>query len=82
MKAVLCKAYGGPDDLVYEDVASPTVGDGEVRIAVHATGVNFPDILLIENKYQFKPELPFSPGLEAAGEVLEATTRSRLAGPC
>ncbi len=81
MKAVLCKAYGGPDDLVYEEVARPTVGDGEVRIAVHAAGVNFPDILLIENKYQFKPELPFSPGLEAAGEVLEVGAGVDLVAP-
>ena len=71
MKAVLCKAYGGPDDLVFEETASPVVGAGEVRVAVHAAGVNFPDILLIQDKYQFKPELPFSPGLECAGEVLE-----------
>jgi NADPH2:quinone reductase len=81
MKAVLCKAYGGPDDLVLEEIASPTVGDGEVRIAVHAAGVNFPDILLIENKYQFKPELPFSPGLEAAGEVVEVGAGVSRVGP-
>ncbi|MCG8696368.1 MAG: NADPH:quinone oxidoreductase family protein [Minwuiales bacterium] len=71
MKAVLCKAYGEPDDLVYEETASPSVGPRDVRVAIHACGVNFPDILLIQNKYQFKPELPFSPGLEVAGEVLE-----------
>ncbi len=71
MKAVLCKAHGEPDDLVYEETASPSVGPRDVRVAIHACGVNFPDILLIQNKYQFKPDLPFSPGLEVAGEVIE-----------
>ncbi len=71
MKAVLCKEYGPPESLVIEDVAVPALGPGEVRIGVEACGVNFPDTLIIENKYQFKPELPFSPGGEVAGKVLE-----------
>ena len=71
MKAVLCKAFGGPGDLVVEDVAPPALGPADVRIAVHAAGVNFPDVLMITGKYQMKPEFPFSPGLEVAGEVLE-----------
>ncbi len=71
MKAVLCKQFGPPESLVLEAVASPTPGPGEVRVRVHAAGVNFPDTLIIEGKYQYKPEFPFSPGGEVAGEVLE-----------
>lgn len=69
MKAVLCKAYGPPDSLVVEDLPSPTPGRGEVLLAVRAAGVNFPDVLIIQNKYQFRPPLPFSPGGEVAGVV-------------
>jgi NADPH2:quinone reductase len=69
MRAVLCKAYGPPESLVVEDRPSPAVGPGQVRVAVHACGVNFPDTLIIQGTYQFKPELPFSPGGEVAGVV-------------
>ena len=69
MRAVLCKAYGPPESLVVEDVADPAPGPGEVVIAVKASSVNFPDVLIIENKYQLKPPLPFSPGCEAAGVI-------------
>ena len=69
MKAVLCKAYGPPESLVVEDVASPTAGPGEVVVSVKAASVNFPDVLIIQNKYQVKPPLPFSPGSEVAGVV-------------
>jgi len=69
MKAVLCKEFGGPDKLVVEDIASPTPGDGEVLLRVHACGVNFGDTLIIQGSYQVKPELPFSPGMECAGEI-------------
>jgi len=72
MKAVLCKAYGPPESLVVEDVESPTPGPGEVVISVKAASVNFPDVLIIQNKYQVKPPLPFSPGSEVAG-VVKAT---------
>lgn len=71
MKAVLCKQYGPPESLVLEDVPSPKPGDGQVVISVKAAGVNFPDTLMIENKYQFRPPLPFSPGGEVAGIVKE-----------
>ncbi len=71
MKAVVCKQHGPPESLVVEDVDSPQVGDGEVRVDVQACGVNFPDTLIIEDKYQFKPPLPFSPGGEVAGRVGE-----------
>jgi NADPH2:quinone reductase len=69
VKAVLCKAYGPPDSLVVEDVASPVPGPGEAVVSVKAASVNFPDVLIIENKYQLKPPLPFSPGSELAGVV-------------
>lgn len=69
MRAVLCKSYGPPESLVVEDVASPAPGPGEVVVSVRAAGVNFPDVLIIENKYQLKPPLPFSPGSELAGVV-------------
>jgi NADPH2:quinone reductase len=71
MKAVLCKSFGPPDSLVIEDVASPVPGAGEVVISVRAAGVNFPDVLIIQNKYQLKPPLPFSPGSEVAGVIKE-----------
>ncbi len=69
MKAVLCKAYGPPESLVVEEVPAPIAGPGEVVISVKAAGVNFPDVLIIQNKYQVKPPLPFSPGSELAGIV-------------
>ncbi|MCJ8168129.1 NADPH:quinone oxidoreductase family protein [Atopomonas sediminilitoris] len=71
MKAVLCKAFGPADTLVLEEAPSPTIKKNEILLDVHATGVNFPDTLIIEGKYQFKPPFPFSPGGEAAGVVRE-----------
>ena len=69
MKAVLCKAFGPAENLVVEEIDSPEIKKGEVLLEVHAAGVNFPDTLIIEGKYQFKPPFPFSPGGEAAGVV-------------
>lgn len=69
MKAVLCKKLGPPEALVVEDVPSLTPQPGQVVVSVRAAGVNFPDTLIIQGKYQFKPEPPFSPGGEAAGIV-------------
>lgn len=69
MKAVLCKAWGPPDSLVLETLPDLVAGPGEVVIDVKAAGVNFPDVLIIQNKYQAKPQLPFSPGSELAGVV-------------
>ena len=71
MKAILCRQFGPPDSLVFEEVASPRAGPGEVVVSVKAASVNFPDVLIIQNKYQFKPPLPFSPGSELAGVVKE-----------
>ncbi len=69
MRAVLSKTVGGPDSLVIEEVLDPTPKAGEVVIDVRAIGVNFPDTLIIEDKYQFKPQRPFSPGGELSGVV-------------
>ena len=71
MKAILCKAWGGPESLVLEELPSPRPGAGEVVIDVKAAGVNFPDVLIIQNKYQVKPPLPFAPGAELAGVIKE-----------
>jgi NADPH2:quinone reductase len=71
MKAVLCKEYGLPGKLVIEDIPSPKAASGQVVVSVKACGVNFPDTLIIQGKYQFKPEMPFSPGGEVAGIVKE-----------
>lgn len=71
MRAVVCKHWCMPADLVVEDVPAPELTDGTVRIAVRAAGVNFADTLIIAGKYQIKPAPPFTPGFEIAGEVLE-----------
>ncbi|GAC1574624.1 MAG: NADPH:quinone oxidoreductase family protein [Candidatus Elarobacter sp.] len=69
MQAILCRAYGPPNTLVMEEVPEPQAGPGQVVIDVHAAGLNFPDVLLIQGLYQVKPPLPFSPGIEVAGVV-------------
>src|SRR5437899_10627349 len=69
MKAIVARAWGEPSSLVYADVTEPTPAPGEVLIDVRAVGCNFPDILIVQGKYQTKPPLPFSPGHEVAGVV-------------
>ena len=69
MKAIVCKAWGLPDSLVVEELAAPQPAAGQVVVDVQAAGVNFPDVLIIQGKYQFKPALPFTPGSEVAGVV-------------
>ncbi|MFZ4111507.1 MAG: alcohol dehydrogenase catalytic domain-containing protein, partial [Polymorphobacter sp.] len=69
MKAVLCVEHGPPEKLIVSDISLPEPGKGQIRVRVHAAGVNFPDTLIIQGKYQFKPDLPFSPGSEMAGLV-------------
>jgi NADPH2:quinone reductase len=69
MKAVVCKAWGPPDDLVVEDLPDLAAGPGEVVVDVKAAGVNFPDVLTVQGKYQYKPALPFTPGNEFAGVI-------------
>lgn len=71
MKAIVCRTLGPPESLVYEDMPSPPLGPADVRIKVAAAGINFPDTLIIEGKYQFKATPPFTPGAELAGTVLE-----------
>jgi len=69
MRAVVCRRLGPPEELEVAEVPAPAPGHGEVLVDVHGCGVNFPDTLIIEGRYQFKPELPFSPGSEVAGTV-------------
>ncbi len=69
MRAVLCEVWGEPEVLRLGAAEAPAPGAGEVRLAVHAAGVNFADILMVAGTYQEKPALPFTPGLEAAGVV-------------
>jgi len=71
MKAIVCEEFGPIDSLVYKEVDEPKPGKGEVRVKVKATGVNFPDGLLVQGLYQVKPERPFIPGVEFCGEVEE-----------
>jgi NADPH2:quinone reductase len=71
MKAVVCRQYGPPESLAVEELPSPRAEPGEVVVSVKAASVNFPDVLIIQNKYQYKPPLPFSPGSELAGVVKE-----------
>lgn len=70
MKAIVCTEWGGPERLRVDTLPDPAPGDGEVAIRVRAAGVNFPDVLIIQRKYQVRPDLPFVPGSEVAGDVL------------
>jgi NADPH2:quinone reductase len=70
-KAVICRELGPPESLRLETFASVPLAQAQVRIAVHAAGINFPDILMAAGEYQLKPPLPFTPGVEAAGDVIE-----------
>jgi NADPH:quinone reductase-like Zn-dependent oxidoreductase len=71
MRAVLLQGWGGPEKLVIEEVPSPVIKDGAVRITVQAAGINFADLLLIAGQYQEKPAFPFTPGMECSGTVTE-----------
>ncbi|MCW3798249.1 NADPH:quinone oxidoreductase family protein [Sphingomonas sp. BN140010] len=70
MRALLSHEPGGPDTLRITDVPSPTPGKGELHVRVRASAINYPDVLIIEDKYQLKPPRPFAPGGEIAGEVI------------
>ncbi len=70
-KAVVCRELGPPERLHLENFAPTPLRNGQVRVAIHAAGINFPDILMAAGEYQLKPELPFTPGMEAAGEISE-----------
>jgi NADPH:quinone reductase-like Zn-dependent oxidoreductase len=69
MRALLSKAPGGPETLELAEAADPVAGKGQVVVAVRACAINYPDVLIIEDKYQFKPERPFAPGGEIAGVI-------------
>lgn len=71
MKALLCKSYGPPENLVIEDVPDLEPGSGEAIVEVYAASLNFPDTLQIQGKYQFQPPMPFSPGSEVGGRILK-----------
>jgi NADPH:quinone reductase len=71
LKAVVCRELGPPERLRLETFASQPLAAGQVRVAVRAAGINFPDILMAAGEYQLKPDLPFTPGMEAAGDVIE-----------
>ena len=70
-RAIVCRELGSPESLRLEQFASVPLKPGQVRVAVRAAGINFPDILMAAGEYQLKPELPFTPGMEAAGDVSE-----------
>jgi NADPH2:quinone reductase len=70
-KKIVCRELGPPEHLRLETFASVPLAPGQVRVAVHAAGINFPDILMTAGEYQLKPDLPFTPGVEAAGDVIE-----------
>src|ERR1700682_3904865 len=78
MKAIRCREWGAPDVLRLEETESPRLERHQVRIRSHAAGVNFADSLMVGGTYQVKPPFPFSPGLEAAGEIVE--TGNAVAG--
>jgi NADPH2:quinone reductase len=71
-RAVVCRALGPPESLRLESFVSRPLAANEVRVAIRAAGINYPDILMVSGDYQLKPELPFTPGMEAAGDVAEA----------
>lgn len=71
MRAIVCENWGDPDTLKLGELPAPAMGPGQVRIRMRAAGVNFADTVLVRGNYQEKPELPFAPGLEGAGEILE-----------
>ena len=71
MKAIVCKEFAPWESLAYEEVPDPVVGKGQVLVDVKAAGINFPDMLMVEGKYQVKPPTPFIPGAEVAGVVAE-----------
>jgi NADPH2:quinone reductase len=76
-RAVICRELGTPDKMTIEDVPRAPLAPTQVRVAIHAAGVNFPDILMVAGEYQHKPPLPFTPGMEAAGVISELGPAAR-----
>ena len=81
MKAWVCRKVGEVEDLELTDVPEPRLAAGQVRIGIRAAALNFPDVLTVRGQYQHKPDLPFSPGMECAGEVLEVAPEVRDLAP-
>src|SRR5215831_3849965 len=71
VRSVVCRELGPPERLRLESFSRAALGPEQVRVAIRAAGINFPDILMVAGEYQLKPELPFTPGVEAAGDVTE-----------
>ena len=71
MKALICNEWCKPEDLKVSEIKNPTLDDNSVRVEIYASGVNFPDVLIVQGKYQYKPPFPFSPGSEVAGIISE-----------
>src|ERR1700744_1294142 len=78
-KAVVCREVGPPEPPHLLTFASAPLTEWQVRVAIHAAGINFPDILMAAGEYQLKPDLPFTPGVEAAGEVAEVNGADGIA---
>src|SRR5689334_25014374 len=76
-KIVVCRELGPPESLRLEEIPSAPLKPGEVRVKIRAAGLNFPDVLMAAGEYQLKPELPFTPGMEAAGDVTEIGTEAK-----
>jgi len=71
MKAIVCNEWCKPEELKVSEIKNPTLDDNSVRVEIYASGVNFPDVLIVQGKYQYKPPFPFSPGSEVAGIISE-----------
>src|SRR5258708_23837048 len=78
-KAVVCRELGPPESLRLETFPSAPLAPGQVRVAIRAAGINFPDVLMAAGEYQLKPELPFTPGMESAGDVVEVNGAAGIA---
>jgi NADPH2:quinone reductase len=76
-KIVVCRELGPPERLRLEEIPSAPLKPGEVRVAIRAAGINFPDVLMVAGEYQLKPPLPFTPGVEAAGDIVEVDSAAR-----
>ena len=76
-KIVVCRELGPPESLRLEEIPSASLKPGEVRVAIRAAGINFPDVLMVAGEYQLKPPLPFTPGVEAAGDVVEVGAEAK-----
>ncbi|MFV0281904.1 MAG: NADPH:quinone oxidoreductase family protein [Rhodoblastus sp.] len=77
-RAIVCSELGAPELLRIEEFDAPALKAGEARVKIHSCGVNFPDLLMVAGKYQFKPPLPFVPGFESAGEVIEIAAGAKV----